>query len=232
MMLKLCLLIKPQYLEGMDIKRVSIHFLLYSFIVTFLQIGTVMAKIHSFESYKIDIHKIALSTNDGSVFYMGQIFTPDFLFYFNNSNRYADYAEKLIVDEDANLDDRVMASLSIQKLPQDRLFKIQEKVVHAAQGEKLDRRQSGILRYTILRAILFPDPGLNAFLNLYYDEPRSRKLLTEALGIPDLEPELLEQIEMAQSGKGRENYLNLLDLEQPLRTHYKLDGRDLNVMDE
>ncbi|HLU04584.1 MAG TPA: hypothetical protein VKZ94_17595 [Advenella sp.] len=191
-----------------------------------------MAKPHSYESYKHDMEVMGTNNARANLDYEERILTPGFLSYFNNPASIANYAEALILDNAVDISARVMASLSIQKLPQDRLFKVQEKVVHAALEGKLDRRQSGILGYTILGAILFPDPGLNAFLNLYYDEPRSRKLLTEALGIPDLEPELLEQIEMAQSGKGRENYLNLLDLEQPLRTHYKLDGRDLNVMDE
>lgn len=185
----------------------------------------------SCEKFRADMITTAAQFHRDRIWLSDQIFGVDeFMTYLENPQPYVSCAQNLVLDQSQPVSARVVAMMSMQTLPQDRLFSLLETVVEAAIDGKIDHSRTDMLIDDgILKTALFPRPNFNAFLYLYYDEPRSRSLLEKAGGIPDLDADLRERIDEAQSGKGRERLFVDIDIGQPVRERYRLDGKDIHA---
>lgn len=225
-------IIRRRSSDAMGAKFSRFATFLFALIIILSQTRSAMAEDHSCEKYQSDMVKSAASMTKGDMFLADQIFTePEFVNYLNDAEPYSSCAEDFILNDGNDLNARVMAVLSLQGMPQDKLFPVLDRIVQAAINGEINRSKSAISELTLLQAALFPRPNLNAFLYLFYDEPRSKKLLSDAQRVPDLDKDLREHIELARSGKGRDRYFSYVDIGQNIRLEYRLDGSDVSALD-
>lgn len=190
-----------------------------------------LAEDVSCEKFRADMITAAAEFHRDRIYLFDEIFAVDeFMTYLEKPQPYVSCAQNLILDQAQPIDARVVAMTSMQTLPQDRLFSLIDTVVEAAIAGKIDQsRTDMVFDGGILKTALFPRHNINAFLDLYYDEPRSRNLLEKADRIPDLDADLRERIDEAKSGESRERLFDAMDIGEPVRMQYRLDDKDIHA---
>lgn len=217
--------------SALSARMSNLAIVVFSILLATLPTKQALAEDVSCEKFRADMVSAATSFHRDRIWLFDQIFGVDeFMAYIENPQPYVSCAQNLILDQSQPFNARVVAMLSMQKLPQDRLFPLIDTVVQAGIDGKIDQSRTDMLIDDgILKTALFPRHNINAFIDLYYDEPRSRKLLEKAGRIPDLDADLRKRIDRAQSGEGRERLFDVMDIGEPVRIKYRLDGKDIDA---